>query len=40
LTIESVAARQILLSSGRFQAVISRRAQMSGDRQNEPEGNK
>jgi hypothetical protein len=40
MKIESVAARLILLSSGRFQAVISRWVLMSGDRQNDPEGNK
>jgi len=40
LTKESVAARQLLLNSGKVQAVIQRWALMSGNRQNNPEGNK
>jgi len=39
LKIESVAERQLLLSSGRFRAAVQRRVQMSGDRQNDPEEN-
>jgi hypothetical protein len=40
LTRESVAARQLLLNSGRVQAVIQSEMLMSGDRQNNLKGNK
>jgi hypothetical protein len=39
LKIESVAARQLLLNSGKFWAVIHRWVAMLGDRQNGPEEN-